>query len=374
MSIGYVFCIVIFRGRILESLLVIAKIWSMDREIIKGADMAKFSQNKLYAGLLLGLLLSGCTTIPTSNTQFPVTQAPTTQAATRKIETTQSILDVKTIADELALTHGANNVLVVFDIDDTLLANTADLGSTAWWNWQDGLPKTSTNKIPFSDLLAANGVMYAVSDMKPVEGQTTIDVFKHLTNGGFPVYALTARGPDNRDATLRELADQGLDFTTAPECAAPLCAKRGQLMGDAHIAPLARTRFGFKAGANTHDLGAGTIKISSNRNASVSDGVVMVAGQNKGVILRLLVDSFPQASSPKAIIFVDDSTSNVANLKATSPAFSEDLRIIHYQALTHEQTDFLTNTTRQNKALDDLKRISQTLCAVLNNQAQVCAR
>lgn len=327
--------------------------------------MTVFSKNKLCVGLVLGLTLSGCATLePIINTQSPVSQ----------IETTKSITDIKTIADSLAGEYGAQNVLVVFDIDDTLLANTADLGSTAWWNWQDSLPKSSASKIPFGELLAANGVMYALSDMKPAEGQTTIDVFKFLTENDFPVYALTARGPDNRDATMRELLDQGLDFTTAPECGAPLCIKRGQLNGDTLIAPLARKRFGFKDGAKTHDLGAGAIKISSNRNAGVSDGVMMVSGQNKGIMLRLLVDSLPQADRPRAIIFVDDSAKNVANLKAASPAFSETLRIIHYQALTHEQTDFMTNGVRQNKAMDDLIKISQTVCAVFNNQAQICER
>lgn len=322
-------------------------------------------KNNLCIALTLGVVLSGCTTTPNRTTAL--------QPAS-KIEIAQSVLEVKTIADGLAQTYGAGNVLVVFDIDDTLLANTADLGSTAWWNWQGSLDQSNANKIPFDGLLAANGVMYAVSDMKPAEGQTTIDVFKHLTSGGFPVYGLTARGPDNRDATMRELHDQGLDFITAPECGAPLCVKRGQLNGDTLIAPLARKRFSFAEGAKTHDLGAGTIKLSSHRNASVSNGVMMVAGQNKGIMLHLLVDSFPKESRPKAIIFVDDSAKNVANLKAASPAFSETLRIIHYQALTHEQTDFMTNTARQNKALGDLKKISQTLCAVLNNQAQICER
>ena len=329
--------------------------------------MIAFKKNVLMF-FTVSLMLGGCTTV--SHISENLGRSHPASA----VETAQSLLEVQSLADGLAAKYGADKVLVVFDIDDTLLANTADLGSTAWWNWQSSLPKTSPDKIAFPKLLAANGALFALSDMKPAEGKTTIDVFKHLTNGGFPVFALTARGPDNRDATLRELHDQGLDFTTAPECGAPLCVKRGQLNGDNLIAPLARKRFGFEDGAKTHSFGVGNIKLSSHRNASVSDGVMMVAGQNKGIMLRLLVDSFPQASRPKAIIFVDDSAKNVANLHATSPIFSEDLHIIHYQAMTHEQEDFLTNTARQRKALGDLKRISRTVCGVLNNQAQVCER
>ena len=327
--------------------------------------MALQLTTKIWSGLALALILGGCTSISENLGRSQPASA---------IKVAQSLSEVQILADRLATQYGADKVLVVFDIDDTLLANTADVGSTAWWNWQSGLAKSNTNKIPFTELLAANGVMFSLSDMKLAEGQTTINVFKHLTSGGFPVFALTARGPDNRDATMRELHDQGLDFTTAPECGVPLCAKRGQLNGDGLIAPLARKRFGFADGAKTHDLGAGEIKISSHRNASVSDGVMMVAGQSKGIMLRLLVDSFPSADRPKAIIFVDDSAKNVTNLKATSPAYIEDLHIIHYQAMTHEQTDFLTNRARQNKALGDLKRISNTVCSVLNNQAQICER
>lgn len=327
--------------------------------------MAAFSKKLLALGFLFALALGGCASLdPAIRSERPTPQ----------IETAQSIIEVQTVADDLAGKYGADDVLVVFDIDDTLLANMADLGSTAWWNWQSSLDTSNPDKIPFDSLLAANGVMFAVSDMKPAEGQSTLDVFRHLTSAGFAVYALTARGPDNRDATLRELHDQGLDFTTAPECGAPLCVKRGQLNGDAFIVPLARKRFGFETLASSHNMGAGTIKISSHRNASISDGVMMVAGQNKGVMLRLLVDSLPKADRPKAIIFVDDSAKNVADLKAASPAFPETLRIIHYEAQTRDQTDFMTNRARQNKAMDDLRKISKTLCTVLNNQAQVCER
>lgn len=330
-----------------------------------GVDMPVKTINTFICTIGAGLLIGGCTTIaPAGDMSRP---AP-------NIEISKSIKTVETIANDLAQTHGVANVLIVFDIDDTLLANTSDVGSTAWWNWQSSLPTTSTDKIPFPALLADGGALFALSDMKPAEGQVTIDVFKRLSADGFPMHALTARGPDNRDATLRELADQGLIFTTAPECGAPLCVKRGRLPGDMLIAPLARKRFSFAEGAKTRDLGAGVLKLSSGRNASVGDGVMMVSGQNKGIMLRLLVDSFPAAERPKAIIFVDDSAKNVADVKAASPLFNETLRIVHYQALTHEQADFQKSRARQSKAMADLKRIANTVCTVLNNQAQLCER
>ena len=317
----------------------------------------------LPAIMMLGMSLSACSTMSSTQPQSIAT-----------IETAQSMADVKLAADNLAASYGAQNVLVVFDVDDTLLALSGDVGGVAWWDWQDDLPKGAPEKLGFNKRLAVASAMFALTDMELAEGETTIDVFKNLIAQNIPVYALTARGPDNRDATMRELHDQGLDFTTAPECGPPLCVKRGLLSGDNLIAPLARKRFGFAAGAKTNDLGAGTIKLSSRRNASIANGVMMVSGQNKGIMLRLLVDSLPRASRPKAIIFVDDSAKNVAAVKAASPAYHEELRIFHYTARTADQSDFAKSAPRKNQTVRDLGAMENTLCSVLKNQAQICDR
>jgi len=313
--------------------------------------------------VMFGINLAACSTM-----------APTAPQSSTKIETAQSMADVKRAADDLADKHGAKNILVVFDVDDTLLALSGDVGSVAWWDWQDELPDGAPEKLSFNKRLAVASAMFALTDMEMAEGGETINIFKYLIAQGTPVYALTARGPDNRDATMRELHDQGLDFTTAPECGPPLCVKRGLLGGDDLIAPLARKRFGFEVGAKAHDLGAGTIKLSSRRDASVADGVMMVSGQNKGIMLRLLVDSLPRSKRPRAIIFVDDSAQNIANLKAASPAFTEDLRIFHYTALAADQSDFVHNPGRKNQAARDLDAITRTVCTTLKDQAQICER
>jgi len=316
--------------------------------------------------MMLGVGLSACSTMAPT--------APVTPQSSARVETAQTMTDVKLAADDLAAKHGPQNILVVFDVDDTLLALSGDVGGVAWWDWQDDLPDGAPEKLSFNKRLAVASAMFALTDMELAEDEATINIFKHLIAQGTPVYALTARGPDNRDATMRELHDQGLDFTTAPECGPPLCVKRGLLGGDELIAPLARERFGFDAGAKTKDLGAGPIKLSSRRDASVADGVMMVSGQNKGIMLRLLVDSLPRGDRPRAIIFVDDSAQNVANLKAASPAFTEDLRIFHYTARTADQSDFVHNTARKNQTARDLDAITRTVCTTLKNQAQICER
>ena len=71
----------------------------------------------LPALVILGMSLSACSTM-----------APTATYTTATIETAQSMTDVKLAADNLAASYGAQNVLVVFDVDDTLLALSGDVG------------------------------------------------------------------------------------------------------------------------------------------------------------------------------------------------------------------------------------------------------
>ena len=283
-----------------------------------------------------------------------------------------SISEVRALTDGLQTRYGANNVLVVFDIDDTLLTGFVDLGSTAWWNWQGTLAKTDPAYLPFGKRLAVANTAFALSNLHPVEGQATVDYVQELIRAGTPVYALTARGPDNRDATLRELHRNGLDMKTAPECGPPLCVKRGILDGDKIVVPLGRKRFGFGPDEKTHDLGHGPIKLSSHRPVSVSDGVMMVSGQNKGVMLRLLIDSLPKDQRPKAVVFVDDSAHNIRNAKAASPAFGEALYIIHYTAKTPDQKDYMQNRKREQKAAKALDELSHTVCHVFATHSPIC--
>ena len=331
----------------------------------------KLPAKSFLAALLLGTtIISACTSLP-HPTQSNTAQTNTTQTQMAEVKDLASMNDVKMLTEGLQAKYGAKNVLIVFDIDDTLLTSHVDLGSTAWWNWQGKLAKTDPAYLPFGRRLAVANTAFSLSELHPVEGPTTVNFIHDLTAAGSPVFALTARGPDNRDATLRELHRNGLDFTSAPECGAPLCVKRGILDGDKIVVPLARKRFGFKDGEKTRDIGKGPLKLSARRPVSVSDGVMMVSGQNKGVMLRLLVDSL-KGTHPKAIVFVDDSTHNIENAKAASPAFSEALYIIHYTANTKDQQDFMSNRKREKVAADELKELSNAVCDVFDGQAPIC--
>ena len=60
-----------------------------------------------------------------------------TESETEVCITTDDFNDIAVEAIRLAKTHHPENVLLVFDIDNTLLAMEQDLGSSQWYRWQD---------------------------------------------------------------------------------------------------------------------------------------------------------------------------------------------------------------------------------------------
>ena len=55
--------------------------------------------------------------------------------------TTSSMDEAFAKVEEKSLQYGRENVLMVFDIDNTLLTTTTDLGSDQWFSWQEKIMK-----------------------------------------------------------------------------------------------------------------------------------------------------------------------------------------------------------------------------------------
>mgnify|MGYP005852026085 CR=1 FL=1 len=208
----------------------------------------------------------------------------------------------------LATRYGADQVLVVYDIDSTLLYDPRggpDIKDLRIDNPQRSWPMDRV-------------IMYLKSLAATESGLP--DQLNRLQQVGVATYALTARGNDMRDMTLRELAANDIAFPLAPECGPPLCERRGEidaehvyqtalkLMGAAELA-----RVGFERG----------------RSISVSDGVVMASGLDKGVLLRALLESLERDFG--AVVFVDDLEKNVVNVARVSPNMREEVAIYHYR-------------------------------------------
>jgi len=82
-------------------------------------------------------------------------------------ETVDSMAAVEMRIEELGRRHGAENVLVVFDIDNTLQTLDQDLGGEIWFRWQISLlkakgPMEFRVAEDFAGLLKAQGVIYSL--------------------------------------------------------------------------------------------------------------------------------------------------------------------------------------------------------------------
>ncbi len=279
-------------------------------------------------------------------------------AKATRIET-DDLTTIEPIAREMADAYGPGQVLVVFDIDNTLLTMGQDLGSDAWFNWQAGL--VGRDPLPaqaaaadMAGLLEAAYALFALSDMVPT--QTPVPtMLDRLEGNGFPVMALTARGPEARDVTLRALRDDGIEFSSAPGCVAPLCGDgvhipRGRIQAAARqrLDVFERQRLGIDG---------------PRRDASYGRGVLMANGQNKGAMLRLFLQSMPTGQSVIGIIFADD---GLRNIEAVEAAFREgpiDVRTVHYTRFQAEETAFMADEARLQATAEAWRALQGPVCA-----------
>ncbi len=190
--------------------------------------------------------------------------------------------DLAVISEQAALaadTAGKENVLVIFDIDNTLLAMEQDLGSDQWYDWQKELQQHDRCDARLvASRLATAGALYYASAMRPTQPDAA-SIVRQLQNDGFIVFALTSRGHDFRLSTFRELRRNGISFRdSAP---GPRGGYTGNYMTEAGV-----------------------------RLVRYEDGVLLTAGQHKGDMLTSLLEKtgHPQ---PRVLIVADDKPKNL---------------------------------------------------------------
>ncbi len=261
---------------------------------------------RLLTLILVALMISGCKTQQTHQTTV---QIPDVQ----RIET-DSYEQIVTAINTLGETHSAEQMLVIFDLDNTLLAMDSDLGSDQWYSWQDSLDDCHPDRvIPLLDMqgsLFHEGAMHLTDPVLP-------DIIKSLQIEQVTTMVLTARGPSFRLATFRELRRSGLSFTnTSP--------------GD---------NFG-----QTRVLG------DKGRDVLFENGVMMVAGQHKGVMLTALYRELGK-DLPEAIIFVDDKLKNVDHVFDALKDLPVTARLFHYT----QQLDRVNSLDTQQASKDMIR-------------------
>lgn len=109
------------------------------------------------------------------------------------------------------------STLLVFDLDNTLIEPVGNIGSDQWWYYMvkaiardEGIPeeKAEEKAAPVWTRTLAK------VKVKPVEALTPKLIAGQRARG-LGVMALTARGPEDRAATERQLEDIGVDLTAA---------------------------------------------------------------------------------------------------------------------------------------------------------------
>jgi hypothetical protein len=227
-------------------------------------------KNTLKAALVLTatLLLANCAISPND---ISIAEDRLTETA-----------DLSAVADDAlqsATQLGLDKLLVVFDLDNTLLAMEQGLGADQWYEWQRELGESDRcDERVVADRLAVQGALYYASGMRPTQADAAAQL-RRIQAAGIPVIALTSRGPDYWLHTFRELRRNGFDFR--PNAIGPDGGWNEEFLPDNGIRP-----------------------------ARYKDGVFLTAGQHKGAMLQDLIrrTGHPQ---PSLVIMTDDKQANL---------------------------------------------------------------
>ena len=242
-------------------------------------------------------------------------------ASASHITDTDDFAEVVATALDYADQVGPERVLVVLDIDNTLLAMNRPLGSDQWFEWQRYLLEHHPNSSDcvadsFEGLLEAQGLLYNLARMHPPQNDLPLLV-RELQGRGIRTLVLTSRGPEFRIATERELRRNGYDFARS--------ALRPHNVPDGNYLPydLEDPEADGLTKDELSDLGLNEAKPISYEN-----GIMMTAGQNKGaMLLTMLHDTRDDFD---AVVYDDDNIRHVAFVFGALTGRDREITAFHY--------------------------------------------
>lgn len=244
---------------------------------------------------------------------------------------TADLADVTADALALAEQAGKDRILMVFDIDNTLLAMEQGLGADQWYDWQKALANNDACSAQnVGNRFAVQGALYFASAMRPTQPDAA-DQVEAIQAAGIPVIALTSRGQDYRLQTFRELRRSGYSFTWSA------------------IGPPGGYDEPF-------------VPVESGRLSSYEDGVFLTAGQHKGEMLYALLQK-TNTSLPAVIVMADDKQKNLDAVKETFGALDVPVRAWRYTGEDDNVANFDPEQAHANwKSIEEaLRQIQQVL-------------
>jgi|GEM_PF-1851562 hypothetical protein len=272
--------------------------------------------------------------------------ANTSSAPSNSVQT----VDLQEVVDEAlrALENSTvRRVLLVFDIDNTVLTMPQFLGGDRWYNHQAALLAENRNPdfASFDELFEAQGALFSVAGMRLTQPNGA-SLIAEAEAAGIDVAFLTARGPSFFDATRRELSRNDINFTPVHTCSAILCDLDG-ILEDADIRR-ALQAFGAVPDSETY------------RRVALRGGVMMVAGQDKGEMLRVLLATLVHTQYDH-IVFVDDAEKNIEAVASNGPPIPTS--IFHY---TRIDTDVTPSEIRQ--ARGEWQTLLASICTAMRSR------
>jgi hypothetical protein len=221
--------------------------------------------------------------------------------------------------------YGTDQVLVVLDIDNTILTSDTDLGSDIWYQWQtDKLDiKPRPDQKLNSDCLFNEAIclLYELGSMSLTDSLLP-GYLKTWQHTGLTVFALTSRSPRCRASTERDLEQNGID--------------------------LSLTSLRTTDGLEIH------FDKPADSNLSYGEGIFMTQGANKGLMLADILQR--SGRTFKAIIFVDDTWKNIANINGNTANYrAGDITLFYYTKIETErlrQNNNVILTPKQAKKMD----------------------
>jgi hypothetical protein len=281
--------------------------------------------------------------------------APISVVRASELQATKDFADVAAAVNRDIEKFGAEHVLLVLDIDNTVMSMDGDLGSDHWFEWQSYLLANEPDSPhlvgkTFPDLLKAQGILYDRNHMHPTQPDEPA-LIAGLQKRGIAAILLTSRGPEFRAATERELKRCGYDFAMS---ALPLNN------------PTEGTYLAYdpkdpeKAGITPAEVAKN--KLPAPRPVVYANGIFMTAGQHKGIMLLTLLKKAKR--DIKALIYVDDNVRHVGNVFSAAVARGLEASVFHYQ---HEDTRV------QHFQYSDKREVDDAWAAVKGSEKKVTA-
>ncbi len=233
-----------------------------------------------------------------------------------------------------------SQTLVVMDDDDTISTmscpNLDDpdtcqyLGGPAWGSWQGSLLGTQSHYLVAKDvnqIFAIAGLLLAINDMDYAEDAIP-NVLNKLTASGVKLLGLTARSPTDVSATEQQFSNLAVQINGSTK-------KDFLSFMNAHALKNKHNKLASLAGPFIPK------ECGATRGVSYQQGVMYVAGQNKGLMLQCLLNKV-ESSAIKNIYFIDDTLKNVVDVNnAFKDNKNYNVKSLHYTFL-QQKKDNLT--------------------------------